>query len=280
MVHARSVERHGELHAFAGAELAGVNAHTQPAGRARREHTPRLFDRERAGLAEDVDPAGVRRAGVEHGARDEVDVGVGVVGVLGRNDVGAEEGDLVGDGRRDRDEPRLVVDTQPVAALDLDGRRALPVELADEPLHPRAQLRIPGRAGRRHRAADPAGRVRQARHARLELRRAVSREHQVAVRIHEPGNDGRAAQVGDDVGLKSRRGGGGCRPHPRNAAVLDQHRGIRHQTEPVDACRAGIGRVVGDELADAGEEFAGHAAQSSIMGTRRPRSRATSAARS
>jgi hypothetical protein len=56
-----------------------------------------LGGRERAGLAEDVDPPGVRAHRVEHGAADEVDVGGAIALVLGGHDVRAEEGDLVGD---------------------------------------------------------------------------------------------------------------------------------------------------------------------------------------
>ena len=41
------------------------------------EDRARLVAVEGAGLAEDVDPAGVGRAGVEHLALDQVDVGVG-----------------------------------------------------------------------------------------------------------------------------------------------------------------------------------------------------------
>ena len=62
----------------------------------------RLVGVEGAAVAEHVDPARVRRAGVEHRPGDERDVGVGVVGELGRHDVGAEEGGLVGDARRRR----------------------------------------------------------------------------------------------------------------------------------------------------------------------------------
>ncbi len=192
MVHARSVERHGELHSFAGAELAGVHAHTQPARGAGLEHAPRLLNGERPGLAEDVDPAGVRCAGVEHGAGDEINVGVGVPGIFGRYDVGAEERDLVGHRRGDGDKSLLIRDAQTVAALDLDRRRPLPVQLADEPPQPAAQLLVRGRAGRRDRAADAAGRVRQPRHACLEFRRTVAGEHEVAVRVHKTRDDSRA----------------------------------------------------------------------------------------
>lgn len=100
------------------------------------------------------------------------------------------------------------------------------------------------------------------------------------MRVHETGDDGRPAEVGHDIRSESTRCRVGCPTHPRDATVLDQHSSIRHQIEPVDARRTGVGRIVGDELADSGEEFAGHVDQSSIMGTRRPRSRATSAARS
>ena len=56
-----------ELHARAVAELVGVHARGQAALEAGGEDRARLVAVEGALLAEDVDPAGVGRAGVEHG---------------------------------------------------------------------------------------------------------------------------------------------------------------------------------------------------------------------
>ena len=66
-----------DLDARAVAELVGVHARRQALGDPGLEDRAGLLAVERAVLAEDVDPARVRRAGVEHLALDEVDVGVG-----------------------------------------------------------------------------------------------------------------------------------------------------------------------------------------------------------
>ena len=91
-----------------------------PAARPGLEHRPRLVGVEGAALAEDVDPAAVRRAGGEHLAADEVDVGVGPALELGRDDVGAEEGDVVGELGGDLAGAALGRDVEAVAGLDLD----------------------------------------------------------------------------------------------------------------------------------------------------------------
>ena len=130
MVDRGQPELGGQQDARAGAELVGV----QPAlaGRAppRRSRTARAWSASKAPLlAERVDPAGVRRGGLEHRAGDQVDVARRVVGVLGRDDVRAEEGRLVGELPGHGQAARLVVDGEPVAGLDLDGRGALPAHL-------------------------------------------------------------------------------------------------------------------------------------------------------
>ena len=95
MVGRRRAELHRELHAGAGAELVGVDPQPQPPGRGRLEDGAGLVGVERADLAEGVGPTAPRRAGVEHGPGDERDVLVGPAGVLGRDQVGAEEGHVV-----------------------------------------------------------------------------------------------------------------------------------------------------------------------------------------
>ena len=62
-----------------------MHAQAEPGLAARLQHGPRLVGVEGAPLAEDVDPAGVRRAGGEHRSADEVDVLVGAPLVLGRH---------------------------------------------------------------------------------------------------------------------------------------------------------------------------------------------------
>ena len=89
VVGAGGSELDGELDAGAVAELVGVHARRQALGDSGLEDRAGLLAVEGALLAEDVDPARVRRAGVEHLASHEVDVAVGVV--LRRDDVRAEE---------------------------------------------------------------------------------------------------------------------------------------------------------------------------------------------
>ncbi len=91
MVDGCRAELDREAHAAALAELVAVHAHAEARGRAGLEDAAGLLGRERAALAERVDPARVRCAGVEHLADDEVDVRVGgAVGVVGERGVLAE----------------------------------------------------------------------------------------------------------------------------------------------------------------------------------------------
>ncbi len=55
-----------DLHSGTGTQLVGVDAQSEPLGAARAEDRARLVGVERAPLAEDVDPAGVGRALLEH----------------------------------------------------------------------------------------------------------------------------------------------------------------------------------------------------------------------
>ena len=151
---------------------------------------------ERAALAEDVDPARVRRAGVEHLALHELDVGVGVV--LGRDHVCAQEGSLVGARRGDREAAALVGNGQPVAGLGLDGRGAGAQRLGDQPVQVGAELR------RRWRCAWPSTVVRMppaCRARRPSARRTPAR--------------GRRRRRG---GRGSRRSRGSRRGRPRRSA--------------------------------------------------------------
>ena len=163
---------------------------------------------ERAPVAEHVDPASVRRAGLEHGADDEGDVGVGVVRELGGHDVGAEVGGLVGDLAREAERALLVRRREPVAGLGLEGRDAAATQLAGEARESAPELVVGGGTGAVHRAADAAGRVRLARHAGRELVGAVAGEDQVGVAVDEPGQDGAA-----------RRGRRRCRSAPQSASA-------------------------------------------------------------
>ena len=91
VVGAGGAQLHGELHARSRSELVGVHAQAQARPRAGGQDPPGLVAVEGAALAEHVDPFRVRRGGVQHRPGDQVDVVVGPVGVLGRDDVRAEE---------------------------------------------------------------------------------------------------------------------------------------------------------------------------------------------
>ncbi len=77
MVDRGGAELDREPHARARAELVAVHAQAEPGGAARLEHRARLLGVERAVLAEDVDPARVRRARRSMSPQHERDVVVG-----------------------------------------------------------------------------------------------------------------------------------------------------------------------------------------------------------
>jgi len=64
-----------------------VQAQSEPGRPARLEHRPALLDGEGADLTEGIDPAAEWRAGVEHLATDQRDIGVGVGFELDGHDV-------------------------------------------------------------------------------------------------------------------------------------------------------------------------------------------------
>ena len=226
MVDRDEAELAGQLHAPAVRQLVGVEASAQAAVGPGGEDGSRLVDVEGAVLAEHVDPPGVRCGRREHGAGDEVDVvlGGGVSLELDGDDVGAEEGRVLGELAGHREAARLVVDRQPVSALDLDGGGALGPHLGDEPGDVGGELLVGGGTGPGDRGADAAGRVGLAGHPRLELGGAVAGEDEVAVRVDEAGDH--RAPAGVDLHV-----GGGClggRTDPRDPAALDDDGGVVH----------------------------------------------------
>ena len=138
------------------------------------------------------------------GAGHQVDVLRRVVGVLLGHDVRAEERRLLGELPRHRQAARLVVDGQPVAALDLHRGGALPAHLVDQPGDVRGELLVGRGAGRGDGGADAAGGVRRPGHPGGELLGAVAGEHQVRVRVDEPRDHRPPAQVVRRVGRRAR----------------------------------------------------------------------------
>ena len=147
--------------------------------------------------------------------RDQVEVGRAVAARLRRYDVGAEEGRLVGDLAGQPQRALLVVDVEPVAALDLDGRRAERAHLGDAGARSRAELVVARRPGRRDGDPDAAAVVGDARHPGAELGRPVARVDEVAVAVDEAGHHGAAAEVDAAVG----RGGVDGPPDPDDPVV-------------------------------------------------------------
>ena len=138
------------------------------------------------------------------------------------HDVGAEERRLLGELPGDRQDAGLVVDGQAVAALDLDGGRALAAHLGDQPGDVAGELLVGGGAGGGDGGADAAGGVRRAGHPGRELRRPVAGEDQVGVAVDEAGEHRAAAGV--DLLVGGRRVGG--RADPGDLRALDDERGV------------------------------------------------------
>ena len=134
MVDARGAQLDREAHARTVAELVAVQSQAETGVPTCGQHDPRLVLGEgvrAARLTEHVDPAGVRSTGRKHLPGDQIDVLGPPVGELRRHHVGAEKRCLRGELGRDTHRPRLVLDAEPVAALDLDGGGALCAHLGD-----------------------------------------------------------------------------------------------------------------------------------------------------
>ena len=269
-----------EAHPLPRPELVAVQAQPEPGGPARLQHRPALVGVEGPDLAEGVDPAGVRRAGREHLAADQGHVGVRVGLELGRDDVGAEEGDVVGDPRGHLAGLRFVGDVEAVARLDLDVG-----DPGADPLgapRPREPLEL-GRVGppRRLRGDPDAARlVCLARHPGGELRRAVAGEDEVGVAVDEAWHHAAPAGVDPGVGLHP---GPLDRDHP---VVLEDERGVAELAQLALA----EGRIAGDEQADVvdrerahraaplARERTGRTCRSGALTPRRPGPRSSAAA--
>ncbi len=195
----------------------------------------------RVRLAEDVGPLRVGRAGFQHRSRDEIQVCRPLTPRFRWHDVRAEKRCLRGEFARDVEGSGLVLDSEAVAALDLDRRRALVTHLADPSTDELAQPFVGGGPGGSNGDADASTVVALPRHPRGELRRAVAVEDEVAVAVDEAGEDRPALEVDTAVGVWS----GGRVADPGDAAVLDDQRGVGAQPEP------GVtGAVTRDQLAD------------------------------
>jgi hypothetical protein len=212
-------------------------------------------------LAEDVDPPGVRRAGFEHRPGDQVKV-VPRVNVIGA-DVRAEERCLVGDFAGEAQQPGLVLDGEPVPALDLDSGGALGAHLRDPGSEQCPELIVGCLAGRGNGPRDAAAVVAGPRHAGGEFVGAIAREYEVRMRVHERRDDGPAGGIDAPVGRRRRRG----RTDPGDPVAFDDQRGVSQDPQPVADVRA-----VRDELADPVDQDTRHesAHRSSIASASSP----------
>ena len=159
MVDAGRAELDRQPYAGTRPQLVAVHAQPEPGRSAGLQDGPRLVLGEGVGgvrLAEHVDPAGVRRGGREHRAGDQVHVAGPVVPPLRRHDVGPEQRGLGGHLAGDPQQPGLVVDGEPVAALDLHRGGAGGPELGHPGRQPAAELVVARVPGGGDRGGDPA----------------------------------------------------------------------------------------------------------------------------
>ena len=237
----------GQPDAGAVAELVGVQPSAQAPGGARLGASARAWSASNAPRSQNTSTQrayGAQASSIGPVTSATYSSGVAALG----HHVRAEERGLVGELPGDRQAARLVADGQPVAALDLDRGRALPPHLvrparATWPVELLVGRGPGGGDGR----ADAAGGVRRPGHPGGELRRAVAREDQVGVGVHEAGDDRAAAGVDVDVGGRGVGGGAG----PGDPVALEDDGGVGDDAEEV----VGL-RVVGDQLADVGDEGA------------------------
>ncbi len=205
-------------------------------------------------FAEDVDPAGVCGGLGEHRSGDQVHVVAPTGAVVRRDDVAAQEGDLVGHLAGEAQQPGLVGEGQPVARLDLDDSGSLGVHLVDPGAEQRAELVVGCGPSRGHRAGDPAAVVCRAAHPGVELGAAVAGEDQMRVAVDEGGDDRATVEVVPPVG-DWRVAGRAAHPEHRVVGAEDQG-GVVQGSEGVLGVRMlGVHR---GQLADAGDEGGRH----------------------
>ncbi len=245
----------GEQDARARAELAGVQPCPRRPYAAPAASTARAWSTSKAPSSQNASTQRAYGAAASSiGPVTSVDVAGRVVGVLGRHDVRAQERGLVGELPGHRQAARLVVDGEAVAGLDLDGGGAL---AASSPATSRATWAVSCSSVAARVAATvvrmPPAAYGLPGHPGRELLRAVAGEDQVAVAVHEAGQHRPAARVDHLVG-GGRLGG---RADPGDPAALDDQRRVGPSAP--SRSRSALG-VVGDELADVGDQRRGHSA--------------------
>ena len=238
-----------------------MHAQAEAGSAARLEDPARLVRVEGALLAEDVDPARVRPAGLEHLAADELDVFVRAALVFGRHRVGPEEGDVVGELAGHGARAPLGLRLEPVARLDLEVRDPGPERLGAAGAGEPAELVLGGVAGRGGGDPDPGRRVRPARHAGGELVGAIPGEDDVRVAVHEARDDAAPGRIESLVA-------GRARPFDRGDRVaLDHERGVADEPKRPLAQLRLAGDEETDVVDDEAQPVTARIASSSSRGT-------------
>ena len=198
----------------------------RPCRRAASSTVRGFLDVEGAGLAEHVAPSSRPGRGRDHGLGQQPHVAVAVAGELGRDQMGPEEGGFGREGRGDLQVDGLVLGSEAVAGLDLDGGGARCPGLADQAPGAGLQVRRGRGPGGRHGLEDPAGLVGAPGHPQGELLGPVAGEDQVSVGVDESRHHAAAVEVhhGVDVERGRRCGSGEGDPIP-----LDDQRRVRHR---------------------------------------------------
>ena len=158
--------------------------------------------------------------------------------------------ELSGDSQR----TRLVLNAEAVAALDLNGGRALGAHLGHTRTDKRAQLLIAGSPGVGDRTRNTAAVVRNASQPGGELGRAVPGEDEVRVRVDETRDNRAPADVPTLVCLRCLR----RRTDPRNEPVLHDDRSVAQAAQKLRVVGTVQKLVVGDQLGDAVDQGRGH----------------------
>src|SRR3954447_560585 len=213
------------------------------------EDCTRLVRIEGAVLAEDVDPAHMRRAALQHRAANELHIIVLSAGVLRRCHVGTQERHVIRERGCDATAAFLSLHVQAVARLDLVVGDAIAASATTTLLGQLSEVVIACGSRSRRRDPDTSGLVALAFHARGEFLRAVACEHEVSVAVDEAGDH--RTPVGVDVPVTRGPAGVADLGH---TAVLDHERGVSPDTqEPVLEAW-----VAGHELTDVVDDERGH----------------------
>ncbi len=296
MVGTHRAELGGELGAARPFELVGMQLEPEAGGPGGGQDRARLDNAEDPGLAEHVAKPREVVAGHrgDHLRAHQAHVVPAAVAVLGRHFVRAEQG---GDERRSRlgaqpaDHAQLLalrLEVEPVAGLDLDGRRAVRQKHGESRACYGDELVFRARAHVPHGLQDAAARSRdglvgRAERATLVVVEAGRAEDGVGVAVDEAGVEHPRHLDLLECGLRMADGGLGSskvakRAYRHDPSAVDQHGRIAEnfQLRQLAAATGARRAAARDDRARAGEQSAQSLA--SCIGRRRPWRRAVSSA--